>query len=343
MRKHATAVLDMEGEQAENFNYFAPHRTCTCEINKIYLHGLRRAWGSCLKPKLESFITTCTLYNIYTMTKEELKELTGLLEYHGMNPLLCDSPVPYLDLEVKAGIPAMPGDPSRDEYRYMPEKFLDMNPTFIIDVNGDSMIDAGISSGDKVQIRHCNTAEDGDIVIALVDGEMTLKAFWRDKYGQCWLVPCNDAYKPIKLTEDMNARIIGKVTKLIKDMPRVRHANLQKAIDKMENAMPEQTYDPAEIIPKVAHMVHTRRHWIAVYRALVDIGVLEQEMFRTFVEMVTNLVPEHMHLPTVEVMRRMNVQCFTKPIDQWHPDNAPVSGSRYEEYLRIALTAKGER
>jgi hypothetical protein len=205
------------------------------------------------------------------------------------------------------------------------------------------MIDAGISSGDKVQIRHCNTAEDGDIVIALVDGEMTLKAFWRDKYGQCWLVPCNDAYKPIKLTEDMNARIIGKVTKLIKDMPRVRHANLQKAIDKMENAMPEQTYDPAEIIPKVAHMVHTRRHWIAVYRALVDIGVLEQEMFRTFVEMVTNLVPEHMHLPTVEVMRRMNVQCFTKPIDQWHPDNAPVSGSRYEEYLRIALTAKGER
>ena len=74
------------------------------------------------------------------------------------------------------------------------------------------MIDAAICSGDYVVIRQQPTAENGEIVAALIDGEATVKTFQR-KDGQVWLLPHNDAFEPIDGT---HATILGKVTTVLR-------------------------------------------------------------------------------------------------------------------------------
>ena len=74
------------------------------------------------------------------------------------------------------------------------------------------MVDAAICDGDYVVIRQEQTAENGEIVAALIDGEATVKTFQR-KDGKVWLLPHNDAYEPIDGT---NASILGKVTAVLR-------------------------------------------------------------------------------------------------------------------------------
>ena len=85
---------------------------------------------------------------------------------------------------------------------------------FLLEVSGDSMVDAAICNGDYVVVRQEQTAENGDIVAALLDGEATVKTFQR-KDGQVWLLPHNDAYDPIDGTY---ATILGKVTAVLRRM-----------------------------------------------------------------------------------------------------------------------------
>ena len=84
---------------------------------------------------------------------------------------------------------------------------------FALRVRGDSMIGAGILDGDKVVIRPQQTAEDGQIVVARIEDEATVKRLSR-KNGQIWLLPENDAYAPIDGT---NAEIIGLVKAVIRE------------------------------------------------------------------------------------------------------------------------------
>ena len=83
---------------------------------------------------------------------------------------------------------------------------------FLLEVAGDSMVDAAICDGDYVVIRQAQTAENGEIVAALIDGEATVKTFQR-KDGKVWLLPHNEAYEPIDGT---NATILGKVTAVLR-------------------------------------------------------------------------------------------------------------------------------
>lgn len=84
---------------------------------------------------------------------------------------------------------------------------------FALTIQGDSMIGAGILNGDRVVVRPQSTAENGDIVIALLEDEATCKRFRKDKTG-VWLLPENPAYDPI----NGNAcSIIGKVKAVIRE------------------------------------------------------------------------------------------------------------------------------
>ena len=83
---------------------------------------------------------------------------------------------------------------------------------FLLEVKGDSMIDAAICDGDFVVIRQQPTAENGEIVAAMIDGEATVKTFQR-KSGQVWLLPHNRRYEPIDGT---NATILGKVVTVMR-------------------------------------------------------------------------------------------------------------------------------
>lgn len=84
---------------------------------------------------------------------------------------------------------------------------------FALRVRGNSMINAGILSGDKVVVRPQSTAENGEIVVALLDDSATVKRFQK-KGGRVWLLPENPDYEPIDGT---HATILGKVKAVIRE------------------------------------------------------------------------------------------------------------------------------
>ncbi len=93
-----------------------------------------------------------------------------------------------------------------------PMQLVGEGQLFLLEGSGDSMVDAAICNGDYVVIRQQPTADNGDIVAALIDGEATVKTFQR-KDGKVWLLPHNDAYEPIDGT---HATILGKVTAVLR-------------------------------------------------------------------------------------------------------------------------------
>lgn len=82
----------------------------------------------------------------------------------------------------------------------------------MLEVHGDSMVDAAICDGDFVVVRQQNQAENGEIVAALLDDEATVKTFRRDG-DHIWLIPHNPAYSPIDGT---HATIMGKVVTVLR-------------------------------------------------------------------------------------------------------------------------------
>ena len=84
---------------------------------------------------------------------------------------------------------------------------------FALRVRGDSMVGAGILDGDKVVVRPQQTAEDGQIVVALLEDEATVKRLCR-RDGQVWLMPENDAYDPI---DGSQAQLIGLVKAVFRE------------------------------------------------------------------------------------------------------------------------------
>ncbi len=105
--------------------------------------------------------------------------------------------VPILAIENREGTMSWDGDPS----------------CFALRVRGDSMIGAGILSGDIVVVRPQPTAYDGQIVVARIEDEATVKRL-STKSGEIWLLPENDAYSPIDGSE---AEIIGIVKAVIRE------------------------------------------------------------------------------------------------------------------------------
>ena len=83
----------------------------------------------------------------------------------------------------------------------------------MLEVDGDSMIDAHIEKGDMVLVERTNIAKDGEIVIAEVDGEFTMKYF-RKNGNKVWLEPANKNYQPIYPTQSLN--VIAKLKAVIR-------------------------------------------------------------------------------------------------------------------------------
>ncbi len=110
---------------------------------------------------------------------------------------------------VAAGAPIL-AEENIEEYLTFPRSMIPANSErdiFALRVTGDSMIEAKINDGDIAIIKKTSTAENGDIVVALIDDEATLKYFYKEK-DYIRLEPANAKYKPI-ITK--NAIIIGKL------------------------------------------------------------------------------------------------------------------------------------
>ncbi len=94
----------------------------------------------------------------------------------------------------------------------LPRQIVGDGELFLLKVQGDSMVDAAICDGDWVAVRREQTAENGDIVAALLDTEATVKTFKRTGQ-QVWLMPHNPAYDPI---DGNHAKILGKVVAVLR-------------------------------------------------------------------------------------------------------------------------------
>ena len=108
--------------------------------------------------------------------------------------------------KVTAGLPILAVENIEDTFP-LPIDFVGNSETFMLRVRGDSMIDAGILEGDLVLVKKQNNAENGDIVVALIEDEATVKKFYKEK-NYIRLQPQNQFMQPIIVP---TCTILGKV------------------------------------------------------------------------------------------------------------------------------------
>lgn len=115
--------------------------------------------------------------------------------------------------KVAAGKPIFAVENIENQIEIPPELFgINTGDMFILNVSGDSMVNAGIFNGDKIIVKKQETAENGEIVVAMVDDSATVKRFYNEK-GHIRLQPENDFMEPI-IVDD--CKILGIVTGLIR-------------------------------------------------------------------------------------------------------------------------------
>lgn len=112
---------------------------------------------------------------------------------------------------IAAGVP-IPAEESIEDSFPLPRQLVGEGTLFMLRVSGDSMINAQVLDGDWVIVRQQPTAENGEIVAALLDGEATIKTLKRAN-GHIWLIPQNPAYTAIAGDE---AIILGKMVALLR-------------------------------------------------------------------------------------------------------------------------------
>jgi len=118
--------------------------------------------------------------------------------------------VPILG-RIAAGAPIL-AEQHVDDVFTLPRQIVGDGTLFLLEVKGDSMIEAAICDGDFVVVRQQATADNGDIVAALLGEEATVKTF-KKLPGQVWLLPANPAYHPI---DGNDASILGKVVAVLR-------------------------------------------------------------------------------------------------------------------------------
>lgn len=112
---------------------------------------------------------------------------------------------------IAAGGPILAQEAIEDVFP-LPRELVGEGSLFLLRVVGESMIDAAITDGDWVVVHQQSTAENGDIVAAMIDGEATVKTF-RRKDGHVWLMPSNPAFDPIPGDE---SAILGRVAAVLR-------------------------------------------------------------------------------------------------------------------------------
>jgi len=114
---------------------------------------------------------------------------------------------------IAAGGPVLAEQAVEDVFP-LPRELVGEGTLFMLKVAGDSMVDAAICDGDWVVVRQQPTAENGEIVAAMIDGEATVKTYKR-RDGHVWLLPHNAAYAPIPGDQ---AQVLGRVVSVLRSL-----------------------------------------------------------------------------------------------------------------------------
>ena len=126
-------------------------------------------------------------------------------------PLDADTSFVPLVGRIAAGGPIL-AEQSVEDVFPLPRRLVGDGDLFLLNVVGESMIEAAICDGDWVVVRKQNVAENGEIVAAMIDGEATVKTFKRGSDG-VWLPPANPAFSPIDGT---HAEILGRIVAVLR-------------------------------------------------------------------------------------------------------------------------------
>lgn len=119
-------------------------------------------------------------------------------------------PLPLIG-QVRAGAPILAEECVEDVYPFAAD-FVGSDDSFMLTVRGDSMKNAGILEGDKIIVRQQSTAENGEIIVALLEDEATVKRYFKEE-NRIRLQPENEEYDPIYTR---NCQILGKVIGLLR-------------------------------------------------------------------------------------------------------------------------------
>jgi repressor LexA len=150
-----------------------------------------------------------------TRAMEVLIDLPGMAAENPADsgPVVGDAAMVPLVGRIAAGVP-ITAEQQVEEIFPLPRQLVGKGDLFMLKVSGESMIDAAICDGDWVVVRTQPTAENGDIVAAMLDGEATVKTF-RQRDGHTWLLPQNTQYEPIL---GDHATIMGKVVSVLRSL-----------------------------------------------------------------------------------------------------------------------------
>src|SRR5680860_1090686 len=125
-------------------------------------------------------------------------------------------PVPLLG-EIAAGAPLLAEQQVEETYA-LPRDLVGEGTLFMLRVRGESMLQAGVLSGDLVVVRQQPDVEQGQMCAAMIDGEATVKFFRRTRAGEVFLDPANDGYEPIPVTREADAVVLGKVVAVLRSL-----------------------------------------------------------------------------------------------------------------------------
>lgn len=270
---------------------------------------------------------------------EEMMELFGKLRQAGFEPVWHERHIPFYINPVHCGTLEEVGHVCReDDDDWYGRDEIERTRQYQIRAIGDSMKDAGINAGDVLTVLSGITPMEGDILLVRMDDRFAIKAYYEDNDGQAWLVPYNDAYKPIRLGNGTDYRVCGRVTAVTKNNPRVSSRDSLRRIRNMkEEERREITQERVEsAIFDVSPLVRNSRQWYAVFRKLVELTSLGMAEMEEFCDLVGSVVPGHGHLPTADELQRMAVQSFVRPSRLWDKNDAPVKGKRFDDYVKIA-------
>lgn len=129
------------------------------------------------------------------------------------------SPARHVPLvgDIAAGGPIL-AEEHVDAVYPLPKELVGDGQLFMLRVRGESMLEAGVFDGDLVVVREQPTVEQGEMCAALIEGEATVKFFRRTRAGEVFLDPANEAYDPIPVTAADEARVMGKVVTVLRQL-----------------------------------------------------------------------------------------------------------------------------
>jgi repressor LexA len=154
----------------------------------------------------------------YIRRNRKISRGLELVQSHGDGPVaLAETGIPVLG-RVAAGAPILAEQ--NFETSLEPNRiFGDVKGLFALQVRGDSMVDAGILEGDYVVVRSQDRANAGEMIVALLEDEATVK-YYRPRGERVELVPANSRYQPIAVVRDAGFRILGVVKGVIRTVGR---------------------------------------------------------------------------------------------------------------------------